>query len=35
MKYPVISHNGKDYEAEPTYMYNESLCCTLGTNTTL
>ena len=33
-QYPVINHNGKEYEKE--YMYiTESLCCTPETNTTL
>ena len=32
IQYPVINHNGKEYEKE--YIY-ESLCCTPETNTTL
>ena len=31
----MTSHNGKEYETELIYMYNESLYCTLGTNKTL
>ena len=34
--YPVINHNGKEYEKEYVYMcITESLCCTAETNTTL
>ena len=32
--YSVITYKGKESEKERIYMY-ESLCCTLGTNTTL
>ena len=31
--YPVINHNGKEYEKEHTCV-TESLCCTSETNTT-
>ena len=37
IQYPVINHNGKEYEKECIYIYiciTESLCCTAG-NTTL
>ena len=33
IQYPVINHNGKEYEKECIYMYNESLCCTAVINT--
>ena len=32
--YSVITYKGKESEKEHIYVY-ESLCCTLGTNTTL
>ena len=40
MQYPVINHNGKEYEKEYIYIYiyiyiKESLYCTQETNTTL
>ena len=41
-QYPVINHNGKEYEKEYIYIYiyiyiykTESLCCTAEINTTL
>ena len=33
-QYPVINHNGKEYEKEYIYI-TESLCCTPEINTTL
>ena len=38
--YPVINHNGKEYEKECLSLYiyiciTESLCCTVEINTTL
>ena len=36
IQYPVINHNGKDYEKEYIYIcITESLCCTAEINTTL
>ena len=41
IQYPVINHNGKEYEKVYIHMPNvyicitESLCCTRETNTTL
>ena len=40
IQYPVINHNGKEYEQEYIYMYmyvciTESLCCIEEINTTL
>ena len=39
IQYPVINHNGKEYEKECIYYIyiciTESLCCTPETNTTL
>ena len=38
IQYPVINHNGKEYEKEYIYIYMyvaESLCCTAEINTTL
>ena len=36
IQYPVINHNGKEYEKEYIYVYtSESLCCTAEINTTL
>ena len=41
IQYPVINHNGKEYEKECVCvyiyicMYNESLCCTAEINTAL
>ena len=35
-QYPVINHNGKEYEKECVYIcVTESLCCTAESNTTL
>ena len=34
IQYPVINHNGKEYEKECIYI-TESLCCTAEINTTL
>ena len=33
-QYPVINHNGKEYEKEYIYI-TDSLCCTAEINTTL
>ena len=38
IQYPVIKHNGKEYEKVYIYVYiyvTESLCCTAEINTTL
>ena len=40
IQYPVINHNGKEYEKEYIYIYiyiyiTESLCCTAEINSTL
>ena len=38
IQYPVINHNGKEYEKECVYIYiciTESLFCTAEINTTL
>ena len=36
IQYPVINHNGKEYEKEYIYVrITESLCCTAEINTTL
>ena len=40
IQYPLINHNGKEYEKEYIYIYiyihiTESLCCTAEINTTL
>ena len=36
IQYPVINHNGKEYEKECIYIcITESLCCTAVINTTL
>ena len=36
IQYPVINHNGKEYEKEYVHIcITESLCCTPETNTTL
>ena len=44
IQYPVINHNGKEYEKDYIYIYmcvcvcvcvTESLCCTAEINTTL
>ena len=36
IQYPVINHNGKEYEKECVYIcITESLCCTAVINTTL
>ena len=38
IQYPVINHNGKEYEKEYIYIYiyiTEILCCTAEINTTL
>ena len=36
IQYPVINHNGKEYEKEYIYTrITESLCCTAEINTTL
>ena len=36
IQYPVINHNGKEYETEYIYIcITESLCCTVEMNTTL
>ena len=38
IQYPVINHNGKEYEKENVYIckcITESLCCTPESNTTL
>ena len=36
VQYPVIKHNGKEYEKECICIcITESLCCTVGINTTL
>ena len=36
IQYPLINHNGKEYEKEYTYMcLTESLCCTTVINMTL
>ena len=34
IQYPVINHNGKEYEKEYIIYITESLCCTPETNTT-
>ena len=35
IQYPVINHNGKEYEKEYIVCITESLCCTTENNTTL
>ena len=36
IQFPVINHNGKEYEKENIYVcITESLCCTAEINTTL
>ena len=36
IQYPVINHNGKEYEKKNVYVcITESLCCTAEINTTL
>ena len=40
IQYPVMNHNGKEYEKECVYIYvyiciTESLCCTAEINKTL
>ena len=34
IQFPMINHNGKEYEKEHIYRY-KSLCCTVEINTTL
>ena len=35
VQYPVVNHNGKEYEKEYVYICMTSLCCTGEINTTL
>ena len=33
IQYPMINHNGKEYEKKKVYIITESLCCTAIINT--